>query len=284
MTALVSQAADAGARLVAFPELAFTDYFPKRPFPGVEASRPLFQQLPDDATAGLFAEADKLGVSLIVPFAEWADGQRYNAALLWEAGSGPAGVYRKVHTPHPVEFAPGQTNAYESDWFAAGTNFPTFELAGTQVGVQICFDRHFPESTRCLALKGAQVVFICSNSQSYGKPWRAEVWDMICRIRAYENTVFIVGVNKTGIEDGEVDWHGRSCIVSPLGKIIAQAGNDGRDGVIVADLDLADVKAERRTRRFLEERRPEAYAALIEPISPASSRRQTPAASSHAHT
>lgn len=257
-------AAAAAARVVVFPELALTNYFPAGSFPGIEQARPYFQDLPDELTYPLFNRADQLGVDLIVPFAEWADGRRYNAALVWKAGSGPIGKYRKVHTPRPVEFEPGRANTFEDAWFSAGDGFPTFELQGLRIGVQICFDRHFPESTRSLALDGAEIVFLAANSQSYGQPWRLEIWDALCRIRAYENVVYFVAANKTGRE-GNMDWHGRSCVVSPGGTILAMA-NSEEDSVVVATLDLDDLQEQQMRRRFLEERRPGAYRRESSPV------------------
>lgn len=255
---LLDEAADHGTSLIVYPELALSGYFPSRPYPGADDARAWFQNLPDDLTQPLFSRADQRSVDMVLPFAEWAGGRRYNAAAVYKSGEGVAGIYRKVHTPQSVSFPTGTEGGHETDWFSHGDRFPVFDLGTCVLGVQICYDRHLPESTRSLALQGAQVVAMCSSSRYHHLPSRAETWDMLCRTRAYENTVFIVASNKVGEEDGR-DHMGRSCVVSPTGEILSQANVERQDSVVIAPIDLDEVDAVRRTRRFLDERRPEAY-------------------------
>lgn len=258
----VDQAAEQGADLLALPELALTSYFSCVPFPGAEAAAGWYLEATDPLVTEILGHADLVGVDLVLPFAELHQGNRYNSALVYKHGQGIVGTYRKVHTPKPVEFTPGKANAYESEWFSRGDGFPVFDLGGYRIGVHICYDRHFPESARSLTLQGADVVVLVSNSQSYGTGWRTEVWDMICRLRAYENTVFFLAANKTGPE-GDIDWHGRSCITSPAGEILEMAPYDVTDSVVCARVDLDLIASERERRRFLAERQPQAYAPIV---------------------
>jgi predicted amidohydrolase len=199
----------------------------------------------------------------VLPFAEIGDdGERYNSAALLHRDGRLAGLYRKVHVPRPVEYEPGRSNTHESEWFRPGDRgFPVHDLGPARVGTQICYDRHFPESSRALALGGAEIVALCSNSPTYRAAWRRDTWDTICRMRAYENVVFLVAANKAGQEDG-VEYIGRSAVVSPLGQILAQAESLD-DEVVVATIDLDQIGDERTRRRYLAELRPDQYGVAV---------------------
>ena len=134
----IDQAAEQEADLVAFPELVLTSYFPCVPFPGADSAAAHFVPASDLLVQEIFKHADRLRVSLVLPFGELHEGNRYNSAVVYRHGYGIAGTYRKVHTPGPVEFSPGKTNAYESEWFSRGTEFPVFDLGGYRIGVHIC--------------------------------------------------------------------------------------------------------------------------------------------------
>ncbi len=92
-----------------------------------------------------------------------------------------------------------------------------------------------------MALSGAQIIFNLTAASSYGTDWRGDTWDLLLRARAFENGVFVVGVNKAGIEYGK-DYFGKSMIVSPLGgKIMAVADKGSEDQLVIGKIDLSEL-------------------------------------------
>jgi N-carbamoylputrescine amidase len=149
--------------------------------------------------------------------------------------------------------------AWEKFYFRPGYDFPVFNTPLGRIGVQICFDRDFPEGFRILALKGAELIVLPT-----GAPRNlAEVWRMICRIRAYENGLFVLGVGLIGQVDGEHQgFAGNSILASPRGEVLAAL--DFEEGILWGEIDLKAIEEARRLRFALRDRRPEMYGKLIE--------------------
>jgi predicted amidohydrolase len=267
MEQLLYEAADQQVQILSFPELALTKYFPRFPPPAdpVERDR-YFETLSDAAATRLLLLARDARMALVVPYAEKAGPERFNSALVVNGAGERMGTYRKIHLPEPVEWVPGEANAFETAWFHPGDRgFPVFDVGVARLGVLICYDRHFPEAARSLAVAGAEIIFLCTNSPTYGprlSPWRAGIHDMIIKTRAYENTTFVVAASKAGIE-GDMEWLGRSAIVSPDGEIIAMSRHNDRSELVWATIDLDAIDAARMTRRFIAERRPDQYEKIV---------------------
>ena len=164
-----------------------------------------------------------------------------------------------MHLPAGFPRAAEGATTYEKMSFKPGDlGFPVFDVAGLKVGIQICYDRQFPEGFRCLALQGAELIFVPTNMATYESTWRGQTWELILRARAFENGVFIVGVNKAGVE-WERRYVGASLVASPLGgDLLARAATDG-DEVVVATLDLGDLAEARKRLPFARDRRPDQY-------------------------
>lgn len=143
------------------------------------------------------------------------------------------------------------------------TGYKVFDCAGAKVGVAICQDRRYPESYRCLALQGAELILI-----GYNTPISALALDLneLClRSGAYANLCFVVGVAKAGVEDG-VELIGGSCIVSPLGQVLAKASTTG-DELVVARIDLDQIAPVRKRWNFLGRRQPQHYGTMLKPVT-----------------
>jgi predicted amidohydrolase len=137
-----------------------------------------------------------------------------------------------------------------------------FELDGVKVGVQICYDRKFPEGSRALALQGAEVVFMPICAATYGEQkLRADTWELPIQSRAYENGVFVVAPNRAGDEHGRRHI-GKSMIVSPVGAEILGLGGADDPELLVASLDLEQVQVAQKSLPWWRDRRPELYAGL----------------------
>lgn len=261
LEALMQEAADRGVDLIGFPELCLTPFFPNR----LERDNDhWFDELPSPLTERLLAIARDAGIVVVFPYGEKDGIARYNSALVIDADGRILGKYRKVHIPaYFPSSRPGGTGSFERLYFTPGNlGFPVFDTAKGRIGVQICYDRMFPEGSRALALQGAEIVFYPNNYALYGYDYRARAWGRLTMARAYENGVFAVVPNKAG-QEGVRDNAGRSLVISPLGgEVIAEASSD-REELLVAQIDLDDVTEARRRLPFWRDRRPEVYGLLV---------------------
>jgi omega-amidase len=120
------------------------------------------------------------------------------------------------------------------------------------VGIPICYDLRFPELFRAMALAGA-VLFLVPAQWPVA---RLEAWLTLARARAIENELFVAACNRVGLE-GDAFFPGRSCVVGPLGQVLAEG--DDQEQLLIAKLDLREVRAARRYLPVYDDRRPEAY-------------------------
>ncbi|HZP85284.1 MAG TPA: carbon-nitrogen hydrolase family protein [Burkholderiales bacterium] len=256
---MIDQAGRRGADILVFPELFLSPFFPNQLRDDVE----VHFTTPDNEVLGAIIEAAKRQrLALILPFAERAPDGLYNAAMVLDADGRRIGTYRKTHIPaYFPSTKPGATGSYERMYFTPGKDLPVFDVATCRVGVQICNDRQYPEASRVLALKGAEIVFMPICYSVYGDPeHRSEAWEIPLRARAYENGVFVVAANKVG-EEGVRRHLGRSMIVSPEGGILAAAGT-AEEELIVQTIDLDAVTFHRKRIPWWRDRRPDLYGNL----------------------
>jgi predicted amidohydrolase len=261
MLALLEQAASEGVALIVYPEMALTTYFPKR-------IRPDFDQffeteVPPKALEPLLRRAAQARVAVHVGFCEKAEGRYFNSALLNERDGRLCGTFRKIHLPGTT--APdGFAQVYEPYYFAHGdTGYTVFDCAGAKVGIAICQDRRYPESYRCLALQGAEIIVIGYNTP--GSALALDLNELCMRAGAYANLCFVVGAAKAGVEDG-VELIGGSAVIDPLGQVLAKAATTG-DELVMARLDLDQMIPVRKRWNFLGRRQPQHYGAVLKPVT-----------------
>ena len=154
---------------------------------------------------------------------------------------------------------------YEPYFFESGdTGFKVFPTAKAKVGIAICQDRRYPESYRCLGLQGAEIVLIGYNTPL--SPLALDLNELCLRAGAYQNSLFVVGIAKAGVEDG-MELIGGSCIVNPLGQVVAKAATTG-DELVAARIDLDQMVPARKRWDFFGRRHPEHYGLVTEPVRP----------------
>ena len=194
---------------------------------------------------------------IVVPIYEEAmTGVYYNTAAVIDADGTYLGKYRKSHIPQVAGF-------YEKFFFKPGNSgWPVFDTAFCKLGVYICYDRHFPEGWRALALNGAEYIV---NPSATVAGLSQYLWKLEQPAAAVANGVFIGAVNRPGVES---PWdigrfYGTSYVVDPRGRILAEASEDG-DELVVADLDMDMVREVRDLWQFFRDRRPEMYGDLTE--------------------
>ena len=255
--ALIESAAQQGVQVLCLQELFYGPYFCAEQDPKWFA---LAEEVPGGPTVRLMQElARKHRMILIVPvYEEEMPGVYYNTAAVLDATGVYLGKYRKTHIPH---LAPG---FWEKYYFKPGNSgYPVFATELGKIGVYICYDRHFPEGARALALNGAEIVF---NPSATVAGLSEYLWELEQPAHAVANGYFVGAVNRVG---NEAPWnigefYGKSYFCDPRGQIIAQASRD-QDEVLVADLDLDEIRQVRETWQFFRDRRPETYTGLSEP-------------------
>jgi N-carbamoylputrescine amidase len=136
---------------------------------------------------------------------------------------------------------------------------PVYETAAGRIGVAICYDRHYPEVMRSLALQRADLVVV-PQAGMVGE-WPDGLYEAELRVAAFQNGYFTALANRVGAEPG-IEFAGESFVCDPDGRVIARAAAS-EEAILFADLD-ADVAATSHARRlFLRDRRPEIVGALL---------------------
>ena len=235
---LLEKAVREQVKIVCFPELALTDYFPAHMDAAYEY---YFDQIPNESTKPIFTLTRENKISVILPYAEFDGVSFFNSAAVIHEGN-IIGKYRKIHIPGAiVDQDVGLIVTSENQYFAPGNlGFPVFAIQGVRIGIQICYDRFFPEGYRALALKGAQVVFNPTNTGYRGLAWRKTSWETFLTVRSFENNLFLVGVNKAGDENG-IEFAGDCMIFNPLGGTVMARSKTKEDELVIVDIDLDDI-------------------------------------------
>jgi len=262
MVTLMEEAGKQGVELLSFPELSLTPYFAAKVHANVD---PFFEEtLPSPTTQPLFQAAQHSKMHFVLPYAERDNGAYYNSAALIT----PEGVvlerYRKMHIPGWVEPRWEGLNILEKRYFALGNlGFSVASLPKAQTGILICYDRRFSEGYRALALGGAELICVPYNTPTFGQPPEVgqETSEVLLRAGAMENQLFIVAVGKAGVEDG-AEYIGGSEIIAPTGQVLAKAKTNG-DELVIATIDMDEVRALRKKWDFLADRRPDTYRTLV---------------------
>ncbi len=255
---LIDLAGEQGVQVLCFQEVFTQPYFcPSQDSKWYAAA----ERIPEGHTTRLMQEyAKKHSMVIVVPiYEEDITGVYYNTAAVIDADGTYLGKYRKNHIP---DVAPG---FWEKLYFKPGNSgYPVFDTAYCKLGVYICYDRHFPEGWRALALNGAE--YIVNPSATVAGKSRY-LWELEQPAAAAANGVFIGAINRVGREapwDEQMgEFYGSSYIANPLGQIEAQASYD-QDELLVHEIDLDQIREVRNGWQFFRDRRPESYDELVE--------------------
>ena len=256
---MVTEAANRGAQIICLQELFKSRYFPQfvdirkydwaEPIPGPTTE--IFQLL-----------AKELGVTLIVSIYEYAmDGVYFNTVVVFDADGSYLGKYRKNHIPEAPQYN-------EKYYFTPGNmNYPVFKTKFGTVGVLICFDQWFPEASRIVALKGADIVFYPSaigSEEDDPDLDTSEPWMTVIRANGICNNIFVAAVNRVGEEEG-MSFYGGSFISGPWGEILKES-KASEDEIIIASCDFRKVKRARDVFQFHRDRRVDTYEQLLKKV------------------
>lgn len=214
---------ESSPQLVVFPETITTGFATGL---SKEELWDLVDTIPGKYTDQIGKVAKELGVYVVFPTYERGEkrGIVYNSAALISSEGEVAGVYRKTHI-YPTE----------KQWSTSGNKAPVFETPFGKIGIVICYDGDYPELCRVMAIKGAEIIVRpTALLRSF------EIWDITNRARAYDNHVYLIGVNMVGPDAGGNYYFGNSMIVNPIAQRIALG--TASESIITAKLDPDPLK------------------------------------------
>ncbi len=238
----VAQAAQAGCRVVVFPEMSDTGY-----------DIPVIQETASFWTGPPFstiqAAAVQFGLFIICGISEREGTRIYNTLAIFSPEGRLTGKYRKtlLFSPMPIQ---------EDACFTPGSHLFTLPIGDMVWGFSICYDLRFPELYRLLALQGTEVLVNCAAWPAA----RASHWQTLTRARAIENQAYLIGANHAGRDDGGT-FCGRSCIIAPSGEITG-LGAKYEEQLVVSEVTKQEVDCARQGIPVLRGRRSDLYGDL----------------------
>lgn len=240
----IEKAAGEGADLVLFPEVQLTEFFPQ--YPGQDVRK--YQISIDSPIIRRFCEACHKHHIMAVPNIYLLEnGKPYDASILIDKSGRISGIQKMVHIAQADQF-------FEQDYYTpADDGFKVFDTEFGKIGIVVCFDRHYPESIRTEALKGADLILIPTvNTKS--EPSEMFEWEL--RVQAFHSSVFLAMCNRVGTEDA-MEFSGESIVVDPNGTVLAKA--DDRESILYVDINLKTAQSIRTMRPYTQLRRTEFY-------------------------
>ena len=243
MTPLIKKAKEQGANLICFPELNVTGYSTQT------SIEPSAEPVPGPISRRLQQMAQEFQIVILAGMAEKDNQGCIFASHLLVAPEEPPGIYRKIHLAPP-----------EIGIFNAGNTIPEFKSAGVVLGIQLCYDVHFPELSTRMALDGADIIFMPHASPRGTPSEKLTSWLRHLTARAFDNSVFVVACNQNGDNQKGLHFPGVAVVIDPSGEVIDK-NISGEDGVLISDLKAEILQAVRghRMRYFLPNRRSEIY-------------------------
>jgi N-carbamoylputrescine amidase len=242
-------AASQGAKLIAFAELAFSPFYPQHP--ANTDVRALAEPVPGPTTDAFAALAHELGVVFVLNVFERDGDATYDCSPVIDADGTVAGKTRMVHiTEYPC--------FHEQQYYQPGDlGAPVFRTAIGRVGVAICYDRHFPEYMRALAVDHGGADLVVVPQAGAVDEWPEGLYEAEMRVAAFQNGYFTALCNRVGKEDC-LDFAGESFVCGPDGKVIAR-GPTSEDAIVYADVNFGELAGSNARRLFMKHRRPELY-------------------------
>ena len=256
----IGDAARQGATIVCLQELFRSQYFCQTEDTELFA---LAEPIPGPTTETLARVARQHGVVLVASlFERRTAGLYHNTAVIFDTDGAVVGKYRKMHIPDDPLY-------YEKFYFTPGDlGFQVHRTTRGNCGVLVCRDQWFPEAARLTALQGADFLFYPTaigwlpGEKEEMNLAQHQAWETAQRAHAIANGVFVVAVNRVGLE-GQLQFWGQSFVADPFGRIIAKAAAD-KEEVLIVECDLGLIEQTRQNWPFLRDRRIDAYAPLTQ--------------------
>ncbi|HXV87157.1 MAG TPA: nitrilase-related carbon-nitrogen hydrolase [Gemmatimonadales bacterium] len=245
--ATMDAARNAGAQLAIFAELAVERFFPQHQRLDAAA---LGEPIPGPLSDAVGARARATGlVTVFNMYERDRDGRWFDSSPVFDADGSLLGVTRMIHI---TDYACFHEKAY---YHPGDRGAPVYRTRAGSIGVAICYDRHYPEYMRALALGGADLVAI-PQAGALGE-WPDGLFEAEVRTAAFQNGYYAALCNRVGPED-KLTFAGESFVVDPEGQVVAR-GKRLEDDLVVADVNLAQCAQSTARRLFWRDRRPELY-------------------------
>jgi predicted amidohydrolase len=245
--AALEAAARNGAALACFAELAFEWFYPQRP--ADLGFRDLAEPLDGPTVKAFQQKAKELGIVTVINLYEREGDHTYDSSPVIDADGTLLGVTRMIHiTDYPC--------FHEQGYYTPGDKgAPVFKTKAGTIGVAICYDRHFPEYMRALAVNGADLVIVPQAGAV--DEWPEGLYEAEMRVAAFQNGYFTALCNRVGKEDC-LDFAGESFVCGPDGEVLARAAKS-KDEILFAELNMSALSESNARKLFMRHRRPELY-------------------------
>lgn len=243
----LDEAAAHGADLVVYPELAFTPFYPQHHAPSGVLD--LAEPIPGPIVVRFQEAARRLGLVVVLNLYERDGDRAFDTSPVIDADGTLLGKTRMMHITDYEGF-------FEQEYYTPGdTGAPVYDTAAGRIGVAICYDRHYPEYLRALALAGADLVVV-PQAGVLGE-WPNGLFEAELRVASFQQGYFMALANRVGKEE-VLHFGGGSFVTDPFGQLVAQAP-EGEEAILYAHLDLNTCADAPARQLFLKHRRPEAY-------------------------
>ncbi len=262
----IREAAKNGANIILLPELFERQYFcQERRYEYYAYAKEI---LDNDAVKMALELSRELNILILVSFYELSGNSTYNTLAYVEDGK-LLGTYRKTHIPDDHYYQ-------EKFYFKPGnTGFKVFDTKYGKIGVGICWDQWFPETARCLALNGAELIFFPTaiGSEPILNVDSSSHWQRVMMGHAAANIVPVIAANRIGLETVEpciengnqsssLNFYGSSFITDEKGEIVTSASRD-KEEILYHEYDLDKIREDRLAWGLFRDRRPDTYKIMV---------------------
>ena len=264
---MIREACANGANIILLPELFERQYFcQERRYEYYNYAK---ETLDNDAVKMALKLSGELNVLILVSFYELSGNSTYNTLAYMEDGR-LLGTYRKTHIPDDHYYQ-------EKFYFTPGnTGFKVFDTKYGRIGAGICWDQWFPETARCLALNGAELIFFPTaiGSEPILNVDSSSHWQRVMMGHAAANIVPVIAANRIGLETVEpcvengnqsssLNFYGSSFMSDERGEIVVSASRD-KEEILYHEYDLDKIREDRLAWGLFRDRRPETYKIMVE--------------------
>lgn len=263
----IREAAKNDANIILLPELFERQYFcQERRYEYYAYAK---ETLDNDAVKMALELSRELNILILVSFYELSGNCTYNTLAYVEDGK-LLGTYRKTHIPDDHYYQ-------EKFYFTPGnTGFKAFDTKYGRIGTGICWDQWFPETARCLALNGAELIFFPTaiGSEPILNVDSSSHWQRVMMGHAAANIVPVIAANRIGLETVEpcvengnqsssLNFYGSSFMTDERGEIVVSASRD-KEEILYHEYDLDKIREDRLAWGLFRDRRPETYKIMVE--------------------
>ncbi len=263
----IREAASNGTNIILLPELFERQYFcQERRYEYYNYAK---ETLDNDAVKMALKLSGELSILILVSFYELSGNSTYNTLAYVEDGK-LLGTYRKTHIPDDHYYQ-------EKFYFTPGnTGFKVFDTKYGRIGAGICWDQWFPETARCLALNGAELIFFPTaiGSEPILNVDSCSHWQRVMMGHGAANIVPVIAANRIGLETVEpcvengnqsssLNFYGSSFMTDERGEIVVSASRD-KEEILYHEYDLDKIREDRLAWGLFRDRRPETYKIMVD--------------------